>query len=376
MGKKLYNQKLLRSGYTTGASAAAAAKAAAMMLLTQAPVSAIALRLPGGESLSLDILGASFDARQARCAVQKDSGDDPDITNGVLVYAAVQKAPEGIAIQGGEGVGRVTKPGLDQPVGEAAINSAPRRMIAAAVREACEKAGYAGGMAVTVSVPGGEALAARTFNPTLGITGGLSILGTTGILEPMSEQALEGTIRAEISVLRAENHTRLLLTPGNYGEAFARDTLGLPLEAHIKCSNFIGAAISAAVEAGFQELLLVGHIGKLVKLGIGVMQTHSSHGDGRMEAMIACALEAGAEAPLMREVLNCVTTDAALAVLQEAGLMSAAMEALRKRMEYYLGRKVGPEVSVGFVVFSNAPGLGGILTESSNANMLLSHWKG
>ncbi|MDR1620590.1 MAG: cobalt-precorrin-5B (C(1))-methyltransferase CbiD [Clostridiales bacterium] len=375
MGRKFYNQKPLRRGYTTGACAAAAAKAAAAMLLTQTASPNMAFRMPDGTSLGLDILDASFDARQARCAIKKDSGDDPDITNGVCIYAAARKTPEGITIEGGEGVGHVTKPGLDQPVGAAAINSAPRRMIAAAVREACEEAGYFGGMAVTISVPGGEALAARTFNPTLGIVGGISILGTTGILEPMSERALVDTIRAQISVLRAQGHTRLLITPGNYGEAFARDSLGITMNAHVKCGNFIGDTIALAAEAGFQELLLVGHIGKLVKLGIGVMQTHSSHGDGRMETLIASALEAGARTPLLRELMACVTTDAALLLLQSAGLLAAAMEILRKRVEYHLARRVSPDVSMGFIVFSNMPELGGVLIKSGSGDALLARWE-
>lgn len=373
--RKNVDGKLLRCGYTTGSCAAAAAKAATAMLLCGGPVPYVSLSTPKGVRLTLDVLEARLEPGLASCAIRKDSGDDPDVTNGVLVHAKASKTAEGILIQGGPGVGRVTKPGLDQPVGEAAINSTPRRMIAQEVEAVCREYGYAGGVALCIWVPGGEELALRTFNPRMGIEGGISIIGTTGIVEPMSNAALIDTIRLELLQLAASGEKRLLLTPGNYGEAFAGEKLGLSLEAHVSCSNFIGDAMDAAVELGFTHLLLVGHIGKLVKLGIGMMNTHSQSGDGRMETLLACALEAGAQAALLREVAACVATDAALALLQGAGLLAGTMAVLGERIGATLRRRVPQGVEVGYVCFSNAQDLGGVLARSENAQALMRLWR-
>ena len=367
--------KRLRCGYTTGSCAAAAAKAAALMLLTGHAVSSVGLMTPGGFALTLDVVDAALCGGMARCAVRKDAGDDPDITDGVLVYAIVRKTDGGVTISGGEGIGRVTKPGLDQPVGEAAINSVPRRMIAGEVAAACSQCGYTGGIAVVLSIPGGMELARRTFNPRMGIEGGLSVIGTTGIVTPMSSQALVDTLRLELRQLAARGIRDVLLTPGNYGEAFARDILQLSLDAHISCANFIGNAIDAALEEGFTRLLLVGHIGKLVKLGIGITNTHSSHGDGRIETLIACALEAGADLPLLQAVLGCVSADAALALLHEAHLLQGTMRMLSARINDCLCRRVPEGVDIGYICFTNAEGLAGILAQSENATELMQIWR-
>ena len=373
--KRNVGGKLLCCGYTTGACAAAAAKAATLTLLGGAPAATVAVCTPGGISLSLDICDIEMSADSVRCAVQKDSGDDPDVTNGILVYADVNKAVCGICIDGGDGVGRVTKPGLDQPVGAAAINSVPRQMIADAVKEACASFGYEGGISVTISIPGGEAIAQRTFNPRMGIEGGLSVIGTTGIVEPMSNKALIETIRLELNQLYAGGAREVLFTPGNYGETFARDKLRLSPAGHIVCSNFIGDAIDAAVELGFTKILLIGHIGKLVKLGIGVTNTHSAFGDGRMETLIACALEAGGRLPLLKAIAESVTTDAALGLLHDAALLDKTMLLLGGRIDACLKRRVSEGVSIGFVCFTNAEPFNGILCQSVNAEELMQTWR-
>ena len=348
---RLVGGKLLRRGYTTGSCAAAAAKAAATMLLTQAACPAVTLAPPSGTALTLDVLHSQFTPERASCAIRKDSGDDPDATNGVLVYAHVSRKPDGIEVTGGDGIGRITKPGLDQPIGAFAINSVPRRMIQAECEAVCAEHGYRGGLSVMISVPGGEALAGRTFNPRLGIEGGISILGTTGIVEPMSENAIIETIRAELNLLYEAGRRDVLLTIGNYGEAFARDVLRLSLESQVKCSNFIGETLSAAAEKGFSSALLIGHIGKLVKLGIGIVNTHSNHGDGRMETLIACALEAGADLALLHQIRKCVSTDAALEHLREANLLDKAMLLLSRRIEDTLQRQFAAHLQIGFVCF-------------------------
>ena len=368
--------KRLRCGVTTGSCAAAAAKAAAIILLGGQSISFVHLETPGGVALTLDVADAASDAASARCAVRKDAGDDPDITDGVLVYASVCKTDcGGIWIDGGEGIGRVTKPGLDQPVGTAAINSVPRRMIADVVRAVCSECGYEGGIAVTISIPGGAELARRTFNPRMGIEGGLSVIGTTGIVEPMSSKALVDTLRLELRQMAARGSRDVLITPGNYGEAFARDTLRLSLDNHISCANFIGDAIDAALEEGFTRMLIVGHIGKLVKLGIGMTNTHSSCGDGRMETLLACALEAGADIPLLRAVMDCVSTDAALSLLDEAGLLQDAMRILGARIDDCLHRRTPDDVRIGFVCYTNAGGIPRVMTQSVNASELMQIWR-
>lgn len=367
--------KLLRCGYTTGSCAAAAAKAATAMLLSGTPTETVSISLPNGEQLTLSVLQQETHADFSTCAVQKNSGDDPDVTDGMLIFAHVSKTGHGVSIDGGAGIGRVTKAGLDQHAGVAAINTVPRQMIASSVLEACREHHYAGGIHVVISAPEGEQLAKRTFNARLGILGGISIIGTTGIVEPMSNKALIDTIRLELRQLSAQGVRAVLLTPGNYGEAFATEALKLSLRAHIACSNFIGDTIDAAAELGFEQILLVGHIGKLVKLGIGMTNTHSSNGDGRMETLLACALEAGAPLELLQQIYGCISTDAALALLFEAGLLPQTMKILGARIDACLSRRVPGNVTIGFLCFTNAEGFGGILAQSENAEDLLPLWR-
>ena len=369
------NGKTMRCGYTTGSCAAGAAGAAVRMLLTGRPVESTEMDTPKGIRLILEIVDAQIEEDFARCAVQKDSGDDPDITNGILVYATAKKIDVGINIDGGDGVGRVTKPGLDQPVGAAAINSGPRQMIREQVEAACLDCGYGGGIGIVISIPDGKALAHRTFNPRIGIEGGISVLGTTGIVEPMSNAALVDTIKVELSVLAASGAKGVLLCPGNYGETFAREQLGLSMQRQVSTSNFIGEGVQAAVSAGFKRILLVGHIGKLVKLGIGMTNTHSQNGDGRMETLIACALACGGDLELLRTIQSCVTTDAALDALDGAGLLEPVMELLGERIQATLERWVPARVEIGFICFTNAEPHAGVLMKSANADALAEEWK-
>ncbi len=367
--------KLLRSGYTSGSCAAAAAKAAAITLLSGTPSGYISINTPGGIAIELPVLDSLLNEHYASCAIRKDAGDDPDVTDGVLIYAQVEKQAVGIIIEGGLGIGRVTKPGLDQPIGNAAINSVPRQMIRAALEDAAQEYNYRGGFKVIIWVPEGEKLAARTFNPRLGIEGGISIIGTTGIVEPRSHQAMIDTTRLELQQLKATGSKRVLFTPGNNGKLFANESLNLSLEEHIICSNWMGEAIKAAVELGFENILLIGHIGKLVKLGIGITNTHSSQGDGRLETLLACALEAGATLPLLQAILSCVTTDAALVLIKEANLLNETMRVLGQRINACLIRQVPASVTIGFVCFTNTPALSAILTVSDNAAELMDIWR-
>ena len=360
--------KKLRLGYTTGSCAAAAAKAAAYMLLTGRPKDTIDLLTPKGIRLQLTVEEIRITSAEASCAIRKDSGDDPDATRGTLIFACVRKTDvPGILIDGGTGVGRVTKRGLDQPVGAAAINSVPRRMIEENVREVCALCGYDGGVSVVISVPEGEALAKKTFNPRLGIVGGISILGTTGIVEPMSEQALVDTIRVELRQRREMGAEYVLLTPGNYGADFIRDSIGIDPRTAVLTSNFIGDALELSRELGFHGALLIGHIGKLVKLAGGMWNTHSKFGDCRMELLAAHAASLGLRSEKVSELLSCVMCDDALRILKEEQLYDAVLARLAGRIEFHLRHKCG-EMEIGAMVFSKEYGR---LCQTSCAQALL-----
>lgn len=361
--------KRLRLGYTTGSCAAAAAKAAAWMLLTGRRKQTITLDTPKGIRLELPVKEITMDSAKVSCAIEKDGGDDPDITKGTLIFATVTRSgAPGVTIDGGEGIGRVTKRGLDQPVGSAAINSVPRRMIRENVEAVMGLTDYQGGLAVLISAPDGQRLAKQTFNPRLGIVGGISILGTTGIVEPMSEKALVDTIRVELRQRKENGARRVLLTPGNYGSDFIRDGLGLDRSLSVQVSNFIGDSLDICRELGFEGVLLIGHIGKLVKLGGGIMNTHSKYGDCRMEILAAHAAAAGADPVTIRGILECVSCDDALRLLREAGKLEDSLLRLTRRVSSHLSRRAGDAMDAGVILFSKEYG---ILGKSENADRLL-----
>ena len=360
--------KKLRLGYTTGSCAAAAAKAAAWMLLSGSKKESIRLLTPKGMELALAVEDIYLSPDCVRCAIRKDSGDDPDITRDTLIYAEVQKTEDaGIVIDGGQGVGRVTKPGLDQPVGAAAINSVPRRMIRENVEEVCGLFGYTGGLYVVISAPDGETLAKKTFNPRLGIEGGISILGTTGIVEPMSEQALVDTIHVELRQRRENGADYILLAPGNYGADYIRDFIGLDPKTAVLTSNFIGDSLEFCKEFGFHGALLIGHIGKFVKLAGGMWNTHSKFGDCRMEIIASHSAALGLRAERTEEILHCATCDDALRILDEEGLKDAFLVRLGQRIGTMLGYKSG-ELQSGAILFSKEYGF---LCETEGAEELL-----
>jgi cobalt-precorrin-5B (C1)-methyltransferase len=352
------DNKKLRYGYTTGSCAAAAAKAAVRMLLEQRTSDSVSLMTPKGILLNLKILEAKFTSKEACCGIRKDAGDDPDVTDGIMVYAFASKQQEpGIVLDGGLGVGRITRRGLEQQPGEAAINKIPRKMIKEAVAEVMEDLDYPGGMKIIISIPQGVEAAKKTFNPRLGIEGGISVLGTSGIVEPMSEDAIRETIRLEIRMLKASEKTYMLCSPGNYGVDFAKETLGLDLEKAIKCSNYIGDTIDYAVQEGLDGVLLIGHIGKLVKLAAGIMNTHSRHSDGRMEILTAYAAMAGGGSELLKKLMSAITTEEALEYIKEEGLLEATMEFIMERIYYYLNKRAYDKLKLGVITFSNQLGL-------------------
>ncbi len=367
------NNKKMRMGYTTGSCAAAASKAAAWMLLHGRILPEVELMTPKGIGLHLEVLEPKFSDTSASCAIRKDAGDDPDVTDGLLIYATVSKTEQpGITLDGGEGVGRVTRVGLEQAVGDAAINKIPRQMIREGVEEVWKRSDYTGGLSVIISIPGGEELAKKTFNPRLGIVGGISVLGTSGIVEPMSEEALIQTIRVDIKMQLAGGRNYLVLVPGNYGLDFLEDYEPEILKRSVKYSNFLGEAIDAAVEFGAKGILLVGHIGKLVKLAAGIMNTHSRNADARMDILTAHAAVLGADQETAARLMNCITTDEALEILKEKDLMKPVMERLMERMEFYIDHRSGKSLERGILTFSLEQG---VLGESSDVRRLLSSIK-
>ena len=360
--------KKFRLGYTTGSCAAAAAKAAAWMLLTGSRKETITLDTPKGIRLELAVKEITMESERVSCAIEKDSGDDPDVTKGTLIFASVTHADmPGVTIDGGFGIGRVTKRGLDQPVGNAAINSVPRQMIWENVEEVMSLCDYHGGLSVVISAPEGEMLAKKTFNPRLGIVGGISILGTTGIVEPMSEKALVDTIRVELNQRKVGGAEYVLLTPGNYGSDFIHNELGLDLKIAVQVSNFIGDALDICKELGFKGVLLIGHVGKLVKIAGGMMNTHSKYGDCRMEILAAHAGVAGVPAEILAQILECVACDDVLRILQDTPYYEKTLSRVTDRVAFHLQNR-GDEIITGTLLFSKEYG---ILGKSGNADELL-----
>lgn len=359
MEKYQFSQgKNLRCGYTTGSCATAASKAATTMLLTGKRVEVVRIDTPKGIVLDLEPLDVIITEKSVSCAIRKDAGDDPDDTHGVLVYAKVEKSEiPGIHIEGGIGVGRVTKPGLACAVGGPAINPTPRKMITLEVEKAMNLAGYKGGINIIISVPEGVEIAKKTFNPRLGIVGGLSILGTSGIVEPMSEKALIETMYVELNAQKARGNKNLLVFFGNYGEDFSRDQMHLNLDGAVTCSNFVGELLDYAVFCNFETLLLIGHSGKLAKLAQGIMNTHSKYADCRTELFALEAMFHGASVDVGKEIYQCLTTDEVTKVLQRENLFESVMREITAKIDFYMQHRVHSKIKTAALMFSNVFGI-------------------
>ena len=381
--------KLMRRGYTTGSCAAAASKAAAVMLLSGEETDTIILDTPKGITLTLDVLDILRGPGFARCAIRKDSGDDPDDTNGTLIYAAVSelqaKIPEEeivmqprtasveqldgrVVVWGGIGVGKVTKPGLACKVGGPAINPVPRKMITQEVLSAMKQYGYEKPLRVVISIPDGPAIAPKTFNPRLGIEDGISVLGTSGIMEPMSDRALIDTMYTEMDSRKANGYKDLLVFFGNYGADFTRDEMKVDISTAVTCSNFVGELLDYAVLKGFESVLIVGHSGKLIKLAQGVMNTHSKYADCRSEFLALQAMFHGASPAVGKEIYQALTTDEMTKILKREGLFEAVMEEAARKIDFYMQKRVHGKLKTGAILFSNVYG---ILGETAGAEELL-----
>ena len=370
----------MRYGFTTGSCAAAASKAAAYMLLTGKIKNQITIETPKGIPYTAQIKDIKRSETEVSCAVEKDGGDDPDVTTGALIYSSVRyrstrvdiadkkNSDESadkhiddrnniesvdIYIDGGTGVGRVTKPGLDQPVGNAAINHVPREMIIKEVTEVCELLDYKGVLDIEISVPTGEELAEKTFNPRLGIVGGISILGTSGVVEPMSNQAILDTIKVELNQRKAQGFDYVAVAPGNYGLDFMKSRYGYNLDRSVKCSNFIGQTIDMAADRGFKKMLLTGHIGKLIKVAGGIMNTHSREADCRIELLTAFSVKCKVPMKYVTRLLECLTTEEALSVLKESGKLYEVMDLAMERICFYLDKRARGRLQIECIMYSN-----------------------
>jgi cobalamin biosynthesis protein CbiD len=343
---RLHDGRMLRRGYTTGTCAAAAARAAALALLGQNPAT-VNVRLPGGGEAALPVAGTVLQGDSAQAWVIKDAGDDPDVTDGAEIRATVRLQPQGITVRGGSGVGVVTRPGLAVSPNQPAINPVPLQMIKenlAAVLPA------GGGAEVTISVPEGERLARRTMNSHLGIVGGISILGTTGIVEPMSEESFKQALAPQLDIARAAGQQVAVLTPGRRGASLAAE-FGIPRDAVVLISNYAGFMLEECVRQGFRQAVLWGHVGKLAKVAAGSFQTYNRIADGRAEVVAALAAARGAGADLIRAILEAATAEVMVEILKDAGLERVWHDLARRASSRAVTYTRGG-LTVGTVLFS------------------------
>ena len=350
------NGKRLRCGYTTGTCAAAATKASIRALLSKRIDEKETMDVPKGVTIDVPIKSVVVDGDVAVSVVVKDGGDDIDATHGMDIVSQVRLIPSGIIIDGGHGIGRVTKKGLDQPPGDAAINSTPRKMIHDVLAQAFDEFCYDGGAEVIISAPEGEKVALKTFNPNLGIVGGISVLGTSGIVEPMSEKAIIATIIKDMDMRFAEGSKTLVVVPGNYGTKHAESIPEVDVDDTVKCSNYIGDMLDHAVNIG-ADIILIGNIGKLVKLAGGIMNTHSRNADSRMEILSAYTALAGGSIELVKDIMKCISTDDALENIQREGLVEKVSELLMERIDFHMRHRTGGAIRTSAIMFSTEFGL-------------------
>ncbi|MGZ4541262.1 MAG: cobalt-precorrin-5B (C(1))-methyltransferase [Blastococcus sp.] len=330
--------KALRTGWTTGTCASAAAKSAATALRDQCTQGRVEVALPGGRRVSFAVESCAVDNRGATAVVVKDAGDDPDVTHGAQLTARVSWRDEpGIGLEGGDGVGVVTKPGLGIPVGEPAITSVPHAMIRQAVGEALDAARR--GVTVVISVPGGERMARKTTNARLGILGGISILGTTGIVRPFSTASWRASVVQAVAVMAAQDERTLVLCTGGRTEAGAMAMLpDLPEVCFVEVGDFTGAALHRGVEVGIERVVFVGMAGKLTKLAAGVLMTHYTRSKVDLGLLGDITRATGGEAAVAAAVDEANTGRHAYEIWARAGLLRPCGDELCRRVRSVLRR--------------------------------------
>ncbi|MDC7224052.1 MAG: cobalt-precorrin-5B (C(1))-methyltransferase CbiD [Spirochaetales bacterium] len=338
----------MQRGYTTGTTAQGACKGAAELLLSGQRKDRVRVTLPGGLEIPLALEDCSLQEGSARCAVRKDPGDDIDSTRGLSVYARVSLTDQpGVVLEGGTGVGRVTREGLAVPPGRPAINPMPEKMIRRELEALCPPGR---GFSVLIEIPQGEEVARKTWNPRLGIEGGLSIIGTTGIVEPKSEEAYKATIDVYVNMAHTFNGDFLCITLGYVGEkALAGETCPIPLESVVKCGDHVGHTLEYARSKGFEKIYLIGHVGKLVKLALGIFNTHWKSGDGRLELLALLAGLRGADRDLMERISRLSLAEEAVTLLEESGFGGVFDDVVARILDQVEKRWPGMNLDVALV---------------------------
>lgn len=416
MENVVQGQKSLRRGYTTGSCSAAATKAALLMMMSGERCETVRIDTPKGIELSLEVSDQEYSPCEALCSITKDAGDDPDATHGLRIFSRVSRSSGSggrentepletavlaeagplpyeeqleisgvtvnVHITGGRGVGVVTRGGLSCDVGKSAINPVPRRMILKSVKDVLENMEpelIPDFLNIEISAENGEETAKKTFNPKLGIVGGISILGTSGIVEPMSEKALVDTIRTEIKQFAELNGSGfpvppMLVCPGNYGQDYARDVLGIDLESGVKCSNYIGEMLDYSCWLGIPKILLIGHAGKLIKIAAGVMNTHSSSADGRQEVIASHGAMLGMEPSAVRDIMNAISAEEMTDILrnQGEGFAQKVFDSIGNKIKEHIDHRTRGKLQVEFIVFTK---IHGTLIKSSGADQMLKDLK-
>lgn len=358
---KIKNGKKLRYGFTTGTCAAGAAKAACEMLYKQVPVKHVSLDTPKGWRIDLAVKDVSISSEFAYCCVIKDAGDDPDVTNGMHICARAVKTKGGIEITGGIGVGVVTRKGIAVDPGKPAINPVPMQMIETEVKRVMPDDA---GVSIEISAPEGVSIAERTFNPRLGIEGGISIIGTTGIVEPMSEDSIKDSISLELSVLKESGADTAVFVPGNYGEKYALNELHINHQNIVFVSNFIGDMFNQAVFYKFKNILLIGHIGKLVKVAGGIFNTHSKFADARVEILASHYALFAKNCDSLKAIMESATTEEAMEYINDDSFYNYLALTIVKRCSEF----VHNDITIEAVLFSEKKGL---LGKSEGADELI-----
>lgn len=369
--------KKYRRGYTTGSCAAAASKAATHMLFTKNKIDKINIDTPKGIPLSLNVCNIELTENKVKCSIEKDGGDDIDATHSMHIYAEAELIDrtndEDIIVEGGIGVGVVTKKGLSVEVGKPAINPVPTRMINSEVRKVIgedfkDNLGKNKSLKITICAPEGVEIAKKTFNPRLGIIGGISILGTTGIVEPMSDEGWKKSLSIELEMKKAQGLESIILVPGNHGEKFIKEKLNLDMKYVVRTSNFVGYMLKEAQRIGFKKILMAGHIGKYIKISAGIFNTHSKIADARSEILISNLAMMGAPYEFLKKIEGCVTAEAAVEIINESNykdFYDLISNKCKLKIEQYL---LDEEIDVEVMIFSMDKTL---LGKSDNADSLV-----
>ncbi|MGL4914013.1 MAG: cobalt-precorrin-5B (C(1))-methyltransferase CbiD [Romboutsia sp.] len=353
--------KQYRRGYTTGSCATAASKAATYMLLTKKSIETINIDTPKGIPLTLNVENIVITKDYVECSIEKDGGDDIDATHTMHIHAKAElidnQGEEDILVGGGFGVGVVTKKGLSVEIGKPAINPTPMKMIHSEVRKVIgddsrETIGENKALKITIFAPKGEEVAKKTFNPRLGIIGGISIIGTTGIVEPMSDEGWKKSLSIELQMKKEQGLDKIILVPGNHGDQFIRENLNLDMKYVIRTSNFIGYMLKEAQRMGYKKILMAGHIGKFIKISAGIFNTHSKVADARSEILVSNLAMMGAPYEFLKQINECLTAEEAVEIIDNSDykdFYNLVSNKCKFKVKQYLG---DDETEVEVIMFS------------------------